>query len=373
MVESSWKVQEGKGQDNQVSAKVMKIGEENLEGLTQSKNPMNLIPSNLTDHQPQPSITLHSTHFPTISSDITQAISEGIVRLKHAPVDLYNTDKCLVEIKGKGNMEMIWDKSEKGLGQRGLSNLKSAQKNVRLSQVQLFQYLLYQYNQQKQSKITLDIRDYFGLRGIVRRKENIDRFYQDLTILSWVSIDLTGKNSGHSEPMIGKLLTVKGLLSAGEEEIGFKGKGEKVAKVVVELGEWIQKLKLTQFILLPIAFFEYTAPNQSPAILMSLKFNQLCRVNSGKGLGYNKKVTVKSLLGTLGVTKKDVAKQGGQYYQTLLERCFKLLEDEGYCIVFKKAEAGIAMGFLENIVLYRNDGLESLYCIRKIRTHTDKK
>jgi len=268
---------------------------------------------------------------------------------------------------------MEWDKKEDVFGVRGFVDIESAQRNIRLSQVQLFQYLLYQYNQQKQLEITLNIRDYFELRGIVRRKENVDRFYQDLTILSCISIDLTGKNNGRSERMIGKLLTLKGLLSMSGMVLDSKVKHEKMEKVVVELGEWIGKIKLTQFIQLPKTFFTYTAPNQGPAILLSLKFNQLCRVNGGKGLGCNKKVTAKGLLSTLGVTEKDVAKQGCQYYQTLLESCFTLLEGEGYRIVFERAEAGITKGFLESIVLYRNDGLESNYCIRKIRTHTDKK
>ncbi|SDH43225.1 hypothetical protein [Desulfosporosinus hippei] len=315
-------------------------------------------------------IELHTTHFPVLGSDITQTISEGIPRLRHAPIDV-DRDNCSVDISGKGKIEMVLDENEDVFEDRGVMDIESAQRNIRLSQVQLFQYLLYQFNQHKQKKITLDIRNYFELRGITRRKENVDRFYQDLFILSSISFDLVGKNSGVSERIVEKLLTVKRALSAGGEEIGFSVKGRKVATVIVELGEWIQKLKLKQFILIPKVFFEYTAPNQSPAILLSLKFNQLCRVNSGKGR--NKKVSVKSLLGTLGVTEKDVAKQGGQYYQALLENCFKLLEGEGYAIAFENNGACVSKGFLENIVLYRNDGLESHYSIRKIRAHTDKK
>lgn len=282
-------------------------------------------------------------------------------------------DNCSIDISGKGKIEMVWDEKDDVFEDSGLMDIESARRNIRLSQVQLFQYLLYQYNLQKQIEIRLDIRNYFELRSIVRRKENVDRFYQDLLILSSIHFDLVGKNSGVSERIVEKLLTVKRALSAGGEEIGFSVKGRKVATVIVELGEWIQKLKLKQFILLPKAFFEYTAPNQNIAILLSLKFNQLCRVNSGKGLGCNKKVTVKRLLSTLAVTEIDVAKQGGQYYQTLLERCFKLLECEGYSITFENNGACASKGFMENIVFYRNDGLESNYCIRKIRTHTNKK
>lgn len=322
--------------------------------------------------QQENAIELNSTHFPVLSSDITQAISEGIPRLRHAPIDV-DRDNCSVDMSGKGKIEMVCDEKDDVFEDKGFIDIESAQRNIRLSQVQLFQYLLYQYNQQKQKEITLDIRNYFELRGIARRKENVDRFYQDLIILSSIHFDLVGKNSGVSERMVEKLLTVKRAMSAGGEEIGFSVKGKKVAMVIVELGEWIQKLKLKQFILLPKAFFKYTAPNQSPAILLSLKFNQLCRVNGGKGLGYSKKVTVKSLLSTLGVTEIDVAKQGGQYYQTLFERCFKLLECEGYSITFENSGIFDSKGFMETIVLYRNDELESQYCIHKIGARTDKK
>lgn len=355
------KVATQKGSNSELGVKGQ--GEKKVQGIKESNE--------LSNQSRLKPIILHTTHFPVLSSSIAQTISEGIARLSHAPA-VVNMERSTVDFNEKDRIELVWDGGDKIFS--GIRDIETAQRNVRLSQVQLFQYLLYQYNRQQRLNVILDIRDYFKLRGIARRKENVDRFYQDLMILSCITIDLTGKNRGYSERMMGSILTIIKALTTGGKEVGLAEKGEKIASVVVELGDWFKMLKQNQYILLPKIFFEYVIPNQNPAILLSLKFNQLCRVNYGKAQGEKfNKVTVRSLLWTMGVTEKDVAKQGSHYYQRLLERNFLLLKKEGYHITFEKVWNGNSKGFLKSIVLYQNEDLSSIYQNIKGKSANHKK
>ena len=316
---------------------------------------------------------MNSTHFAAISSGITHVISEGIARLKHVRLET-NSDRCLIDIRGKGSMELVWDRNNNVLKENGITDLKSMQKNLRYSAVQLYQYMLYLYNEQKQLDITIDIRDYFELRTINRRRENMVRFYQDLAILSCISIDYEEKILGRSKRMIGKVISINGYLSSSGDEFSSRETGRKVAKVSVDLDKWVKSLKLTQFILLPKAFFQYNTPNESSAIILSLKFNLLCRINLRKGPDACK-VKVRSLLRALGVTESDFKKQGIMYYKVILVRAFKLLECEGYSITYENGafESGRV---LDSIMYYQNDCLKPNYAsitLKKSRKASAKK
>lgn len=276
-------------------------------------------------------------------SNITINICKGIMKLRYAKVDKYINYRANVDLENKSNdvMHFEVDTSNSFVTNLiGTVEVLEAIKNIRASQIQLFQYILYKCNQQAGSEINIDVNEYLSLRGIKRRQENVERLLQDIAILSCVSLDLNASYKGQTSNENGNLLQIKGINYYGKSDIVTeRQKNSKIRFVAVELGNWFLKVKLKQFAFVGESFFRYNSKTDWVAILLSVKLGQLLRTNNKTIFknGY-RNCKLKTLINHLGIEEADIIKQGHKHYYEIFLRAFNTLIKEGYKINISELE-----------------------------------
>ena len=304
-------------------------------------------------------------YFAIPQNDAIVKICEGIMKLKDAEVDRYIDNRMNVKLCKNEEDSISFEADNKYadfIVEFKINNLYMAKNNIRVSQIQLFQYILYQFNKYRCSIIRLDVADYFNIRDIKRRKENMDRFIEDLAILAHVNLDLGASNFGKKDRIIGKILKVKGKVYAGTdivtEDTCFN---KKLKYIEIELGNWINNIKLNQYIYVHDSFFKYNSKTEWIAGMLSVKLGQLLRVNKSKIIkngcwNYG----MEHLMKYLGITELELGKQGFYHYQGILKNAFKILEREGYNIKFS-SDYKSTDDFKKGSIFYNNELLISKY------------
>jgi hypothetical protein len=298
-------------------------------------------------------------------NDAIVKICEGIMKLKNAVIDRFIGNRMNVKLGKNGediiNFETDYEVID-GVEDFKINSLDRAKDDIRTSQIQLFQFILCQFNKQRCNVIKLDIADYFHIRGIKRRKENMDRFIEDLSILAHINLDLGASNFGKKDRVIGKLLTVKGKVYAGAEEITKESFFNKKLKyIVIELGNWINNIKLNQYIYVPKDFFKYNSKTEWVAVMLSIKIGQLIRVNKSKIIKNGCwTYSIEYLMQYLSISEQELNKQGFRHYQGILQNAFKVLEKEGYSIKFS-SNYNCIDDFKKGSIVYSNELLISKY------------
>lgn len=276
-------------------------------------------------------------------SNITVNICEGIMKLRNAKVDKYINYRAYVDLENKGNdvMHFEVDTCDKFITKMiGTDEVLEAIKNIRASQIQLFQYILYKCNQQSGSEININVAEFFSLRNINRRQENVERLLQDIAILSCIKMDLNASYKGQTSRENGNLLVIKGINYYGRSDIVYERlKNSKIKFIAVELGSWYEKVKLKQFAFVEESFFRYNSKTDWVAISLSVKLGQLLRTNN-KTIYKNgyRNCKLKTLINHLGIEEADIIKQGHKHYYEIFLRAFNTLIEEGYKININKLE-----------------------------------
>lgn len=300
-------------------------------------------------------------------SDATVKICEGIIKLKYGEVDRYTTNRLNIEIGKKGEDVISLDLDNESCYTSGdfrIDNLDIAKNNIRASQIQLFQYILFKYNKQIDNVINIDIEDYFKFRSIKRRKENMDRFIEDLSILAHINLDLGSSNYGKKDRIIGNLLAIRGKVYAGTNSITNDFYfNKKVKYVVIELGSWINELKLNQYVYVSDSFFRYNSKTEWISVMLSIKIGQLVRVNKSKIIKNGQwSYSIEKMMQYLGIYEQELGKQGIKYYHNILKNSFKVLKKEGYSIEFNSNDIyGSVADFKQGSIVYNNDLLIAKY------------
>lgn len=276
-------------------------------------------------------------------SDITVNICKGIMKLRHAEVDKYINYRAYVDLENKSNdvMHFEVDASDKFITKLiGADEVLEVIKNIRASQIQLFQYILYKCNQQSGSEININIQEFLSLRNINRRQENVERVLQDIAILSCIKMDLNASYKGQTSRENGNLLVIKGINYYGRSDIVCERlKNSKIKFIAVELGSWYEKVKLKQFAFVEESFFRYNSKTDWVAISLSIKLGQLLRTNNKTIFknGY-RNCKLKTLINHLSIEESDIIKQGHKHYYEIFLRAFNTLIKEGYKINIDKLE-----------------------------------
>ncbi|MCL0081423.1 hypothetical protein M1N64_04265 [Peptococcaceae bacterium] len=301
-------------------------------------------------------------------------IVEGIAKLKNISIEINISNQAVVK-SDQGTVSLVANKPSllttqaKMPEDMTIKSIKDAQKQIRMSQIQLFQYILLQCHKQNNKNIILNISDYFKIRGLKRKKENVDRFIQDLSILAHIKINIKGNNHGKISLMNGDLITIKGRTYLGNEnKVVFSAiKGKKLCSFQIVLGRWADELKINQSVLLYQNFFQYRRENEM-ALLISLKLSQLCAVNykKMKTTGYYKLKT-RNLLDFIGIDEQKVKKQGQAYYRKKITNAFQKLSKEGYVLKLDKLFYKSTHDFLESYLRYQNKDITDFYMVYKKR------
>lgn len=237
-----------------------------------------------------------------------------------------------------------------------LEDLNKVKSIIRVSQIQLLQWIIYKYNMQKNETVNINIQEYFKVKGLSRRKENIDNFLEDIFILSNMTIAATLKFKGEEELVTSKFISFNGCIYKGKDEVtaDFIPK-KKINDVCIKLGDWIKKIKLNQFVYMDSNFFRFNCKTEAIAIILSIKFAQLLRTNISKlqkdGY-YNCRIA--TVLNYLNISRCTLNKQGTKYYIKILKNSLKLLEKEGYIFKFDVEEKIGVNDFLETRIYYTN-------------------
>lgn len=304
-------------------------------------------------------------YFAIPQNDAIVKICEGIMKLKDAERDRYIGNRMNVNICKNEEESISFEADNESadvIGEFKINNLDIAKNNIRVSQIQLFQYILYQFNKYRCSIIRLDVADYFNIRQIKRRKENMDRFIEDLAILAHVNLDLGVNNFGKKDRIIERILTIKGKVYAGTDIVTKDAcLNKKLKYIEIKLGNWINNIKLNQYIYVHDSFFKYNSKTEWIAGMLSVKLGQLLRVNKSKIIkngcwNYG----MEHLMKYLGITELELGKQGFRHYQGILQNAFKILEREGYSIKFSSNYSCIE-DFKKGSIIYSNELLISKY------------
>ncbi|XOS91171.1 hypothetical protein ACLMAB_21375 [Brevibacillus laterosporus] len=120
-------------------------------------------------------------------NDVVMQICEGITKLKNAQVNSFNECELICQIQGENHLTL-------DLQRLGADLEAEAKERIRLSQVQLFLYLLYAWRNVRRNNFTLDLKDFYKIRCISRRSENQKRLIEDLELLQSINISISGKN-----------------------------------------------------------------------------------------------------------------------------------------------------------------------------------
>ncbi len=306
--------------------------------------------------------TENNQNYEILQSDFTVNLCNWILQLKNGEIDNFTKNKIQVQLDNKNKIELNIDNNNisENLTFIDCEKVKST---IRLSQVQLFQWILYQYNIQKSKRININIAEYFNARGLNRRKENMDRLFEDLALLQGINITANIKLKGTDELLSGNIMNFKGYIYSGQKGISSNFiTNKKINLIVIELKDWIDKIKLNQYVHTHSNFFKYNCKKDNITIMLSIKFSQLIRTNLSKlnaNMYYNCKV--RTLLKFLNVTEEDLRKQGTKHYIKLLESSLKVLEKEGYDFKFKLDDSKKYTDFRETKIEYTNKTLLDSY------------
>lgn len=233
-------------------------------------------------------------------TEVVMHICEGIMKLKYAEASKFNDSELVCKLQSENQLTLDIQKL-------GVDVEAMAQERIRLSQVQLFLFLLYAWRNSRSATFTMDLKEFYELRNLTRRSENQKRITEDLEVLQAISISINGKNKKKTYYANGSLLRYR-----------------KVGKdIQIEMGDWIQHLSTKGFTALNKRFFRYHAKHEWIASMLSVKFAQL------NGLD-NHKIKMETLINYLGITNEQIRKQGVQYYMQLFNSAFSLLSKEGY-------------------------------------------
>lgn len=299
--------------------------------------------------------------FAIIQNNATVKICEGIMKLKHGIPDKLLTNKVMVNLDkdSQDKLTVEYDADNhivSSLAQFvGIDDIKT---NIRASQIQLFYYILYKFGQQGfNSTINLDVEEYFELRNIKRRKENMDRFLQDLDILSLINVDMIASNNGKRDRKIGNIINFEGFIQSHTNKVvSNRSSNQKVKYVVVELGSWISNIKENQYVHVSEEFFKYNSKTDWMAIMLSVKFGQLVKINRGKIINkgsWNCKVSV--LLNYLNISEEEAYKQGKKHFSDILTSVFHILQREKYNIQLIEVDGYTnTKSFIDGSVSYNN-------------------
>lgn len=302
-------------------------------------------------------------YLPIPQSDLVVKIGQLLLRLKEAKIDNIKRNTIEAELKGD---KIYYESSNKSLPvNMWFMDLKQAKKCIRVSVIQLLQFILYEYNSQRNNIINLNISDFLKLRGIKRRKENVDRLFEDFAILFGIKIEIETKVKNDKQIAIGNLAMFKGYKYSKSKEIDKHFEtNRKIDGIVIELGDWIKKINLKQYALIHSNFFKYNSKSEANNIMISLKFTQLIRTNI-KILQRNKyhNCRIKTLLDFINISDIKVKKQGVSYYYSLLLKTMNSIEvSEKYEFHFKHDIAKLNYNdFLKLNIGYTNNYLMDYY------------
>lgn len=298
--------------------------------------------------------------YPIVQSDFTVNICSWIMALKAGKIDEFTQNTLSKQINEDEKMEISINDTRDGFKFNDIYEIK---KNIRTSQIQLLQWILYEYNMQKTNVLNLDIAEYFKGKYIKRRKENVDRFFEDLDILSCINFTANINYKGKNEIVFNKLMEFSGYGYAGADAIDTDFiANKKIEYVQIRLFDWIERINFKQFVYIDEEFFKYSAKKDSITIMMSLKLSQLVRSNNSRlkdGSYYNFKI--KTILKYLNVSKNDLHRQGIRHYLIIINNSLNLLKNEGYEFGFTVSEGKTLNELLETKIHYRNIDISKKY------------
>lgn len=293
-------------------------------------------------------------NYPILQSEFTVNMCNWIMQLKNGEIDDFTLNRITAQIDSKNRIE--FNMNENSQENFKFTDLDRVRSTIRLSQVQLSQWILYQYNMQKSKQININVAEYFDVRGLSRRKENMDRLLEDLALLNEISITANIKLHGKEEFFSGNLIRFKGYIYSKQKDINSEFiSNKKINYIVIELQDWIEKINQKQYVLTPRKFFEYNCKRDNITIMLSIKFSQLVRTNLdklNKDTYYNCKL--RTIFKFLNITEEELRKQGKKYYIKILESSLRTLEEEGYDFKFKLDESKKYNDFLETRIEYTN-------------------
>lgn len=290
-----------------------------------------------------------------MQSDFTVNICKWIIQLKNAEVDSFYENKMKVLLDNDNKIELELDNNilPEHLKFADLEKVKSY---IRVSQAHLFQWILFKYNMQKNKIVNINIEEYFNAKGLDRRKSNVDNLLVDLFVLAQITITANLKYKGNIEFVTNKLVDFKGYIYHGKRELEstFIPK-KKLIGVSIELEEWIEKIKINQYVYMHENFFKYNCKNENIAAMLSIKFAQLIKTNRAKLRNneyYN--CSIETILKFLNISKNAVQKQGTKHYIKIIKNSLKSLEAEGYIFKFDIKEKVSFDDLLKRKIYYKN-------------------
>lgn len=279
-------------------------------------------------------------YVPVPINDVVMQIVEGMMKLKYAnpPSSRIMSSELRAYTQNGGSVSIS---NENGL-QSLIGSINEVKRLIRHSQIQLFLYILYSWRGEGSNEFKLNLREYFKMRGVRRRKENVDRFYEDLNVLSALSINILGKNKKQEYQIMGPLLRFK-----------------KDKDVIIYLDNWISNLSPKTYTLLNKQFFRYTASHYY-TIMLSLKLSQLMKVNS-KWKNGNFRIKTNTLFSFFGIRNQQIKKQGYSYFHGLIDKAFSDLRDnECYQIAFVEVSTNYD-DFIQSRIDYSHQWLFKYY------------
>jgi len=263
-------------------------------------------------------------------NDVVMEIVEGIGKLVYDPKFVADSVVKGVRACTRHNSEIsvVVRKFDKSLSPQAVQRI------VRPSTLLVFIYILACWKEQQSDVIDVDIKKYFQLRGVKRRKENVDRFIEDLRLLAAMEIGVHGKVKRQTYVLSSELLTLE----------------MKERKVQVRLGVWAKKIDPNKVTMLHSAIFSKHSKHQMYLVMLSLKFAQLCKVNRKKGDKHV--VKMNTLLQFIGIPRENVTKRGYTYYLNLFNSAFAYLQRvEGYSIAVSPVKS--ADDFVNAVIEYK--------------------
>lgn len=298
--------------------------------------------------------------YPIVQNDFTVNICSWVMALKDGEIDEFTHNTLRKQINEDEKIEISIDNTRDDFKFKDIYEIR---KNIRTSQIQLLQWILYEYNIQKTNVLQLDISKYFTAKSIKRRKENVDRFFEDLDILSCINFTANINYKGKNEIVFNKLMEFSGYGYARADTVTTNFiANKKIEYVQIRLSDWIERVNFKQFVYIDEEFFKYSAKKDSITIMMSLKLSQLVRSNNSKlkdGSYYNCKI--KTILKYLNVSKNDLHKQGIKHYLNIINNSLNSLKNEGYEFMFTISEDKPLNEILETKIYYRNIEISRKY------------
>ncbi|MFR2886631.1 MAG: hypothetical protein ACLTDM_00365 [Clostridium butyricum] len=288
-----------------------------------------------------------------VQNNFTINVCSWMMALKDGKIDEFTENTLRKQINENEKIEISIDNTREGFKFKDIYEIK---RNIRTSQVQLLQWILYEYNREKMNVLKINISKYFDAKSIKRRKENVDRFFEDLDILNSISFTANINFKGNNEIVFNKLMEFNGYGYAGTDTIITDFIANKnIEYVEVKLADWIERINFKQFVYIDEEFFKYSVKKDRITIMMSLKLSQLVRSNNSRlkdGRYYNCKL--KTIFKYLNVSKNDLRKQGIKHYLNIINNSLNSLKIEEYEFGFTVYGNETLDELLETKIYYKN-------------------